>query len=193
MTKVCITCEESGVQAVKTRLILLCSLLSVLVLVVDLFIPLGVAGGVPYVAVVLVAMWLEDKKTVFLFAVVGTALTTLGFFFSPDGGLLWQVLFNRALALFAIWVAATLGMQRIAIEKARQQAANQVKILQGLLPICAYCKKIRDENGLWIEMESFVSSHSQAVFSHSYCPICVQQLYGDLENYDKSITSRQEG
>jgi PAS domain S-box-containing protein len=53
----------------------------------------------------------------------------------------------------------------------------QVKVLSGLLPICAQCKKIRDDNGYWEQIENFIRDNSEADFSHSICPECVKTLY----------------
>lgn len=61
-----------------------------------------------------------------------------------------------------------------------QQALEKVKILSGLLPICASCKKIRDDKGFWNQIESYISTHSEAEFSHSLCPDCANHLYRDL-------------
>ena len=58
-----------------------------------------------------------------------------------------------------------------------QKALAQVKMLSGLLPICASCKKIRDDKGYWNAVEDFVSQHSQAQFSHGICPECAKKLY----------------
>jgi len=55
----------------------------------------------------------------------------------------------------------------------------QVHTLSGLLPICAACKKIRDDKGYWNQMEMYVREHSQAEFSHSICPDCMKTLYPD--------------
>lgn len=60
-----------------------------------------------------------------------------------------------------------------------QNALASVKLLSGLLPICASCKRIRDENGNWRQMEVYISGHSEAQFSHGVCPDCFQKLYGD--------------
>lgn len=57
---------------------------------------------------------------------------------------------------------------------------GEVKMLQGLLPICTYCKKIRDENGCWNHIETYIRDHSGADFSHSICPDCGKRLYPDL-------------
>jgi PAS domain S-box-containing protein len=58
-----------------------------------------------------------------------------------------------------------------------QQALHEVKTLSGLLPICASCKKIRDDKGYWNNLEMYISEHSGAEFSHGICPDCAQKLY----------------
>jgi len=58
-----------------------------------------------------------------------------------------------------------------------QEAYNKVKKLSGLIPICAQCKKIRDDSGYWNQVESYISEHSSAVFSHGICPDCMEKLY----------------
>jgi hypothetical protein len=58
-----------------------------------------------------------------------------------------------------------------------KEAVGKVKTLSGLLPICAACKKIRDDNGYWNQMEAYIRDHSDADFSHSICPACAEKLY----------------
>jgi PAS domain S-box-containing protein len=58
-----------------------------------------------------------------------------------------------------------------------QDALTKVKTLSGLLPICAFCKKIRDDTGYWHQVESYIKEHSEANFSHGVCPDCAQQHY----------------
>ncbi len=65
-----------------------------------------------------------------------------------------------------------------------QMAMGEVKKLSGFLPICSSCKKIRDDEGYWNQIESYIRDHSEAEFSHSICPECVKKLYPDLEIYD---------
>lgn len=81
---------------------------------VDLAIPLGVAGGVPYLVVVLVVLGLPDRRETLYFALGCSVLTLLGLLLSPgpDQTELWKVFTNRGLALFAIWVTAAIGLQR---------------------------------------------------------------------------------
>ena len=62
----------------------------------------------------------------------------------------------------------------------RDRLRWEVKILQGLLPICSNCKNIRDENGKWTSLEEYVQSHSEANFTHTVCPPCQELLYPDL-------------
>jgi len=65
-----------------------------------------------------------------------------------------------------------------------QKAISEVKTLSGLLPICASCKKIRDDKGYWNQIEAYIREHSQAEFSHSICPECAKKLYPRLADYD---------
>lgn len=61
-----------------------------------------------------------------------------------------------------------------------QNALSEVKMLRGFLPICAACKKIRDDKGYWNQIEAYISAHSDAQFSHGLCPECAKRLYPDL-------------
>ena len=58
-----------------------------------------------------------------------------------------------------------------------QIALSEVKVLGGLLPICSSCKKIRDDEGYWNQIESYIQQHSDAEFSHGICPDCASELY----------------
>jgi len=69
---------------------------------------------------------------------------------------------------------------RLRIEQQRDElcsALSRLKILSGFLPICANCKKIRDENGCWNQVEVYIREHSEADFSHGVCPECTQILF----------------
>ena len=61
-----------------------------------------------------------------------------------------------------------------------QKSLEQVKLLSGFIPICASCKQIRDDQGFWTQVESYISQHSEAKFSHGLCPDCVRKLYPDI-------------
>jgi PleD family two-component response regulator len=67
-----------------------------------------------------------------------------------------------------------------------EEALASIKTLRGLLPICANCKKIRDDHGYWKQIEEYIESHSEALFSHGLCPDCADKLYADQEWYQKA-------
>lgn len=65
------------------------------------------------------------------------------------------------------------------------EALENIKSLRGLIPICSKCKKIRDDDGYWQQMEEYIRSHSEVEFSHSLCPGCSAELYGDQDWFKK--------
>lgn len=80
---------------------------------------------------------------------------------------------------------AILRSIRYAIERQRlttdlRMALDQILQLQGLLPICSICKKIRDDQGYWKNVEAYIAQHLNVMFSHSLCPDCVQKYYSEF-------------
>lgn len=164
---------------------------------VDVNLPLGVAGGVPYVALVLIAIRAPDVRYIYLMAITATILTILGFYVSPSGGELWKVLANRVLAVFAIWVAAGFAIKAklelnrtlLAQEQLKEshaelatrnrelnEAMGTIKTISGIIPICAWCRnQIKDDDGKWIKFEEYIEGHTDALFSHGMCPNCVEK------------------
>lgn len=65
-----------------------------------------------------------------------------------------------------------------------QNALAEIKQLSGLLPICSYCKKIRDDNDYWCRVDKYIEVHSEVRFSHSICPECAKEHYSDIYNPD---------
>jgi DNA-binding response OmpR family regulator len=89
----------------------------------------------------------------------------------------WEILRAR------INIGARLaGLQQSLTERIAelQQALASVKQLKGLLPICSYCKRIRDDHDYWQQLESYVSCHSDAQFSHGVCPECFDRARGEF-------------
>jgi two-component system cell cycle sensor histidine kinase/response regulator CckA len=70
--------------------------------------------------------------------------------------------------------------EREKLIKELQDAIARINKLNGLLPICAHCKKIRDDKGYWNQIESYIREHSEAEFSHGICPDCAQELYPEF-------------
>ena len=72
----------------------------------------------------------------------------------------------------------TLGKEKL------EAALSKIKTLSGMLPICSYCKKIRDDKGYWNQIEEYLRDHSNAEFSHSICKECAQKHYPGMKLYD---------
>ena len=307
------------------NLVLLTLVLTLGTFLLDSWLPVGVAGGVPYVVVVLISLWSPDRRYTITVAACCTLLVAVGHFYA-GGELSNQVaLLDRSLAIVAIWAAALLSLRRKSIEdrlrhsEARyasivtyaglgivmidgngridsvnpaaatifgispkefagksfvdlvapryrtelkdylitylntkeraiiqrdlevqgirkgqvtfpmeisvgevpvpdqslfvvvvrditerfhieqervhligelKKALADVRTLGGLIPICASCKKIRDDKGYWEQIEVYIRDHSDAQFSHSLCPECVKVLYPDLKDEPEAATDQ---
>lgn len=86
--------------------------------------------------------------------------------------------------LVGLHMAVVLGMAALLLDRMRVRAESSEKFagrLEGLLPICSYCKKIRDHRDGWSDVETYISERSDADFSHGICPDCVRQHYPELD------------
>ena len=74
-------------------------------------------------------------------------------------------------------------LEELVTERTRdlRDALEKVKTLQGLLPICSSCKKIRDDKGYWTQLEVYFSNHTDAQFSHGLCPECAEKMMKELK------------
>ena len=70
-----------------------------------------------------------------------------------------------------------------------QDALENIKTLRGLLPMCAWCKKIRDDKGYWQKVEDYVREHSDATFTHGICPECLKKV--SPETYEEKFPGRR--
>lgn len=71
-------------------------------------------------------------------------------------------------------------MERMRLVRELEQEREQVKLLRGLLPICSCCKKIRADDGYWQNVETYIAGHSQATFTHGYCPDCAKRVLQEI-------------
>ena len=122
----------------------------------------------------------------------GTLLRHETQFRRGDGSLIWVEISARALrdnssgALFYEGSVEDIThrhnsereRERLIVEL--RDALSHVKRLSGLLPICSSCKKIRDDHGYWNQLEVYIQEHSDASFTHSFCPDCVRRLYPEI-------------
>lgn len=70
--------------------------------------------------------------------------------------------------------------QEQALRVELEEALLNLNVLRGMLPICAHCKKVRDDQGYWTQIEHYIRSHSEAQFTHGICPDCIAEHYGDV-------------
>jgi len=93
-----------------------------------------------------------------------------------------------SLSLVLAWMARTTWRKQMASQAEREHliqdlthALAEVKNLKGMLPICGHCKKIRDDQGYWNQMETYISEHTEATFSHGVCPDCANELRQEMQ------------
>jgi hypothetical protein len=75
------------------------------------------------------------------------------------------------------WRTVNFRRNELRLQQRIHDAVARIKVLSGLLPICAACKKIRDDQGYWEQIEVYIRDHSEAQFSHGLCPVCIRQMY----------------
>jgi hypothetical protein len=81
-------------------------------------------------------------------------------------------------ALVCFFVLMLLAALTSLLGRQSRQLRHRVRMLEGILPICAGCKSIRDENNNWVQLEGYITTHSEAHFSHSFCPLCYKKFSG---------------
>lgn len=85
-----------------------------------------------------------------------------------------------ASAFICFFVLALLAHLTNVLARQARELRRRVRQLEGILPICASCKSIRDEQGQWVQLEGYISTHTPAQFSHSFCPECFKAFYGEV-------------
>lgn len=88
-------------------------------------------------------------------------------------------------------VIENIRLYELAKERAEklEKALNELKILRGIIPICSHCKKIRNDGGYWEQVESYISQHTEAEFTHGICPDCARSLYPEVDDTPEDDTS----
>ena len=153
-----------------------------------------------YYIPILFAGWYLDRKTAITYAFIATIVwwtaDSLGDnIYTSDFFRYWNS-FIRLLSFLLVGVL--FSNFRIRLDKEQKlntelsKALSEVKQLRGLLPICASCKSIRNDKGAWEQMEDYVKEHSDAVFSHSLCPSCMEKLYPSVAKRRKEKQEASE-
>jgi len=151
----------------------------------DAVTPLTVADWLIGVVLVWVASVFGSVREMMLVASAGSATILIGLWSSPASEIsLWLGALNRFAALAMIWVMVDVARRRHISEEAERKAAAEIRILQGLIPICASCKSMRTPDGEWQRLESYLSANSEVRLTHSLCPACAARYMEDLDSLD---------
>jgi hypothetical protein len=139
-----------------------------------------------YFAPIVIAAWKVGSTSSYLISILSSIVWFLSDILSshPYSSIFFPF-WNTAIRLVSFLIIAyTTSKLRFLLTKEREtaqalrDAVSQIKTLSGLIPICASCKKIRDDKGYWNQLEAYIQQHSEAEFSHGICPDCMKKLYG---------------
>jgi hypothetical protein len=154
--------------------VVLALVLIITALLLDVLTPAVMVPPVLYASAMAACLWLPSTRHIVAAAAGVSVLTVLGFILSKPYDLpAWMPLVNRSFALIAIWVTAAVVVHY-------KKAQKNIQVLRGLLPICSSCKNIRSAKGDWNPVEQYLEVLSEAVFTHSLCPRCVEKWYPEL-------------
>ena len=150
-----------------------CILFAAIILVIDYIIGKDIRFPILYVFPVGMAAWTKQKRTAYAMALL---LPLARFCFHLSWHATEPLSVAAANAVIKI-VALTLYAYLIDRSSRTRQLENRVRTLEGILPICASCKRIRNEKGEYEQIENYITKHSEASFSHGICSECAKKLY----------------
>jgi hypothetical protein len=157
--------------------------ISVLLLIADYFSGPFIQFPVTYLIPVALSSWYNGKRWGAAFAIL---LPLVRFYFNMA---LWTIPWTVVEASLncAIRITVLLSFALIIDRTAKQtrELTKEVNLLEGLLPICSFCKKIRDDSNNWQPMEKYISERTEATFTHGLCPDCAARHYGNIFNKEK--------
>jgi hypothetical protein len=136
--------------------------------------PLALADWLIPVCLVCMVSARSGRLETTMVAGVATVCMAAGLWSSPRGGMpFWMGALNRAAATGIIWTCVYAAYRR-------REREVEVKVLRGLLPICSSCKRIRYGDDQWQNLESYLSKHSDARFTHTLCPECFDKYHAGI-------------
>ena len=158
----------------KQRTTVSCLLAATIVLVIDYITGRLIQFPIAYVLPVGMAAWREQKPTAYAMAIFLPFARVWFHFPWHETQSLSVAVLNALIAVLALILYAYL-VDRIAWQT--RSLEKKVRVLEGILPVCASCKRIRTEKGEYEQIEKYITEHSQASFSHGICPECAKKLY----------------
>jgi hypothetical protein len=136
------------------------------VVLLDWMTPLSVADWLIPMYLGCLASTRGNNREAIAVAAAASACVAAGLWSSPSGGMpFWMGALNRLAAIGIIWTS-------IYLARRRRMAESEARVLRGLLPICASCKRIRHDDEKWEALETYITRHSEARFTHTLCPAC---------------------
>jgi hypothetical protein len=150
--------------------------IAVILLVADYFSGPFIQFPITYLIPIALASWYNGRSWGFVFALV---LPLIRFYYNIS---LWHVPWTIVEASVNCFIRITIFSSFVILidRTARQtnRLTKEVKLLTGLLPICSYCKRIRNDKKEWQQIEQYIGQHSDASFTHGVCPECTVKYFG---------------
>lgn len=152
-------------------------ILAMLALAAHYFMGSSVSFPFFFIVPIMLAAWHGTGAFAVILAVAMSLVRFWFFFFWTTPWTLPEAMASSLVRCFVLVVVALLTAR---VGQQQRALLQRVKTLEGLLPICSFCKRIRDEREDWKQLETYITARSEAQFSHSICPDCMKQHYGDL-------------
>ena len=154
-----------------------CFILAIIVLLIDYWSGPLIRFPILYLLPIVLVAWFNRLRWGLAFAVVMPLihLSFTKFWVTPFR--LVDAMINTCIRII-VFIGFAYLINKVAIQK--RELEKEVQTLRGILPICSFCKKIRNQDGIWEPVESFVMKRSDAEFSHGICPECCKKNYPDF-------------
>ena len=172
-------------QRHRRRLPVIWVLLSGIIVALDYRIGPVIQFPILFTIPVLLASWYSGPLWGGLFAVL---LPLIRLYFITLTTVPWTTLESTINAAIRIVLLVIISLLTVMVSKEKRRLEEEVTILEGLLPICSYCKKIRDEDGTWDQLERYITHHSEATFSHGICPDCLEKHFPEVAERQRNAS-----
>jgi K+-sensing histidine kinase KdpD len=168
-----------GLPVVRNRFVLLIlwTLLAMLVLAIDYLTGPFIRFPIMYLIPICLIAWVNGFRWALVFAVAMPLvhLSFRKFWVTPFR--FYDAIVNTAI-LIVVFVVFSYLVNKVGVQK--RELEKEIRTLEGILPICSFCKKIRNQENTWEPFEGYISRHTEAEFSHGMCPDCARKHYPDF-------------